>query len=70
MAREAFCFLCERYVTAGTDGRFREHSPRDPRGPNVVDIRRCPGSDLSPDMTRGIAAHTALRGNRPDPSSD
>jgi len=70
MAREAFCFLCERYVTAGADGRFREHSPRDPRGPNVVDIRRCPGSDLSPDMTRGIAAHTALRGNRPDPSSD
>jgi len=70
MAREAFCFLCERYVTAGTDGRFREHSPRDPRGPNVVDIRRCPGSDLSPDMTRGIAAHTALRGNRPDPPSD
>jgi len=36
----------------------------------VVDIRRCPGSDLSPDMTRGIAAHTALRGNRPDPPSD
>jgi hypothetical protein len=64
MAREAFCFLCEQYVLAGPDGRFREHSPKDRRGRNVVAIRRCPGSDLSPDMTRGIAAHTALRGNR------
>jgi hypothetical protein len=36
----------------------------------VVDIRRCPGSDLSPDITRGIAAHTALRGNRPEPPID
>ncbi|HEX4250737.1 MAG TPA: hypothetical protein VH008_22925 [Pseudonocardia sp.] len=70
MAREAFCFLCEQYVTTGPDGRFREHSPRDPRGHNVVGIRRCPGSDLSPDMARGIAAHTALRANRPEPPPD
>jgi hypothetical protein len=70
MVREPFCFLCEQYVAAGPDGRLREHSPRDPRGPNVIDIRRCPGSDLSQDMTRGIAAHTALRGNRPEPPQD
>jgi hypothetical protein len=61
MAREAFCFLCEQYVLVASDGKFREHSPPDPRGTNIVALRRCTGSGLSPDMTRGIAAHAALR---------
>lgn len=65
MTREAFCFLCEQYVAILPDGHFREHSPHDPRGHNVVAIRRCTGSDLSPQMTRTIAAHAALRPTRP-----
>lgn len=64
MAREAFCFLCDQSVATLADGRLREHSPPDPRGENVIGIRRCTGSELSPATTRTIAAHQALRGNR------
>jgi hypothetical protein len=45
---------------------LRPHSPRDPRGSNVVALRRCPGSELSSSTTRVIAAHEALRGQRPE----
>jgi hypothetical protein len=70
MAREAFCFLCEQYVLTRPDGQFREHSPKDARGSNVVAIQRCAGSDLSPETTRGIAAHAALRAGRSASAGD
>lgn len=64
MPREPFCFLCDQSVATLPDGRLREHSPPDPRGENVIAIRRCAGSELSPETTRTIAAHQALRGHR------
>jgi hypothetical protein len=70
MVREAFCFLCEQYVLTRPDGQLREHSPKDVRGNNVVAMQRCAGSDLSPETTRGIAAHAALRTARPASAGD
>jgi hypothetical protein len=57
-------------VLTRPDGQFREHSPKDARGSNVVAIQRCAGSDLSPETTRGIAAHAALRAGRAASAGD
>lgn len=70
MTHEAFCFLCETFAPTLDDGRFRAHDPHRRHGDNVVDLRCCPGSELSPILTRGIAAHHALRGPRVSPEAE
>lgn len=65
--RSTYCFLCQQDVAVDADGKLKGHNPTDPDKPNVVRIRRCAGSGLSPSTTRMIAAMRALHAHRGRP---